>query len=116
VQEIALASAEQNSGANQISGAVNQLNTIVQQNAASAEELASNAEELSVQADILKELVGQFKLNENMIFKVKKRPTKQQHNPTHFFIPTPKKEDSHNVIINLDSDDYDDTDKDYTRM
>jgi methyl-accepting chemotaxis protein len=46
VQEIAAASSEQNSGADQINSAVQQLNQVTQENAASSEELASQAEQL----------------------------------------------------------------------
>ncbi len=60
VQEIAAASIEQNSGADQINNAIQQLNTITQQNAASSEEMASSAEELSAQAQNLKDAVGYF--------------------------------------------------------
>ncbi|MBN1117087.1 MAG: CZB domain-containing protein [Bacteroidales bacterium] len=64
IQEIAAASMEQNSGANQISNAIQQLNNVTQQNAASAEELATNSEELSSQAAYLKDLISFFKIKE----------------------------------------------------
>ena len=63
VQEIASASIEQSSGADQVSSAIQQLNIVTQQNAASSEELATSAEELSSQAQQLMEVVGFFKLN-----------------------------------------------------
>ncbi|MBN2814504.1 MAG: Cache 3/Cache 2 fusion domain-containing protein [Bacteroidales bacterium] len=62
VQEIAAASIEQNSGADQINGAIQQLNIITQQNAAASEEMATSSEELSAQAQNLKEVVGYFKV------------------------------------------------------
>ena len=60
VQEIAAASMEQNSGADQINKAIQQLNQVTQHNAAASEELASGAEELAGQAEQLKELIGFF--------------------------------------------------------
>jgi methyl-accepting chemotaxis protein len=62
LQEIAVSSTEQNTGAEQVNNAIQQMNGITQQNAAAAEELASNTEELAQQADALKALVGFFKL------------------------------------------------------
>ena len=63
VQEISLASNEQNSGSDQINKAIFELNNVTQQNAASSEEMASNSEELSVQAEQLKELISFFKFS-----------------------------------------------------
>ncbi|GAG59366.1 unnamed protein product, partial [marine sediment metagenome] len=51
VQEISAASAEQNSGVDQINKALAQLDTVIQQNASASEEMASTSEELSSQAD-----------------------------------------------------------------
>jgi methyl-accepting chemotaxis protein len=62
IKEIASASMEQNSGADQINAAIQQLNMVTQQNAASSEELATSAEELSSQADTLKDTVSFFKI------------------------------------------------------
>jgi methyl-accepting chemotaxis protein len=60
VQEIAAASMEQNSGADQINNAIQQLNQVIQQNAAAAEEMASSSEELSGQAEQMREVVSYF--------------------------------------------------------
>ena len=62
IQEIAAASVEQNSGAEQINYAIQQLNQVTQQNAAASEELATNAVEMSVQAENLQEIVSFFKV------------------------------------------------------
>lgn len=62
VQEIAAASMEQSSGADQVNSAIQQLNQVTQQNAAASEELATSSEELSSQAEQLKELISYFKL------------------------------------------------------
>ncbi|MFP4330397.1 MAG: methyl-accepting chemotaxis protein [Spirochaetaceae bacterium] len=63
VQEISAASAEQNSGADQINKALAQLDQVVQQNASSSEEMASMAEELSSQAEQLEQTIAFFKLD-----------------------------------------------------
>jgi methyl-accepting chemotaxis protein len=62
VQEISAASAEQNSGSDQISKALAQLDSVIQQNASNAEELASTAEELNAQAGLLQTAVSFFTL------------------------------------------------------
>jgi methyl-accepting chemotaxis protein len=62
IQEISAASAEQSSGAEQISKAVSQMDSVVQRNASSSEELAATAEELSSQAQRLAEIISFFKL------------------------------------------------------
>jgi methyl-accepting chemotaxis protein len=68
VQEIAAASVEQNSGANQVNNAIQQLNQVTQQNAAASEEMATSSEELASQAQQLLEMISYFKLkNENSI-------------------------------------------------
>lgn len=61
VQEIAAASLEQNSGANQVNNAIMQLNAVTQKNAAAAEEMSSSAEELASQAEQLSELISFYK-------------------------------------------------------
>jgi methyl-accepting chemotaxis protein len=61
VQEIAAASLEQNSGANQVNNAIMQLNAVTQKNAAAAEEMSSSAEELASQAEQLQEIIAVFK-------------------------------------------------------
>ena len=60
VQEIAAASIEQNSGADQVNGAIQQLNQVTQQNAAASEEMATNSEELANQAQQLIRLISFF--------------------------------------------------------
>ena len=66
VQEIAAASIEQKSGADQINSAIQQLNTVTQQNAAASEEMATSAEELSSQAESLKDAVSFFQTDDDM--------------------------------------------------
>lgn len=67
VQEIAAASMEQSSGADQVNTAIQQLNQVTQQNAAASEEMATSAEELSSQADQLKEIIGYFRIDNRRI-------------------------------------------------
>ena len=64
VQEIAAASAEQNTGVTQIDCAINQISQSVQQNAAASEELASTSEEVNAQAMELQAMMGFFTLAE----------------------------------------------------
>jgi methyl-accepting chemotaxis protein len=61
VQEVAVASHEQDTGAGQISQALQQVDTVVQQNASAAEEMANTAEELSNQAENLQAAMSFFK-------------------------------------------------------
>jgi len=62
VQEIIAASAEQNSGADQINRALQQLDQVIQQNASGAEELASTSEELSTQSEQLQNTIAFFNI------------------------------------------------------
>ncbi len=62
VNEITIASIEQNSGAEQVNSAVQQLNSITQQSAANSEEMAGNSEELAAQAEQLKQIISFFKV------------------------------------------------------
>ncbi len=63
VQEITAASAEQNSGADQINKAIVQLDQVIQQNASASEEMASTSEELAGQAEQLQATIEFFKTN-----------------------------------------------------
>jgi methyl-accepting chemotaxis protein len=62
VGSIANASNEQASGIAQINMGIEQVSQVVQNNSATAEEAAAASEELSGQAELLKEMVGGFKL------------------------------------------------------
>lgn len=75
VQEIAAASVEQNTGADQVNGAIQQLSTVTQGNASAAEQMSSNAEELNTQAEELKAAVSYFKLDNRV------RTTKKAQRP-----------------------------------
>ncbi len=64
-QSIASSAEEQASTTEEVGSTVESVNKITQQSAASAEEMSSSAEELSGQAESLKNLVAQFKLDDN---------------------------------------------------
>lgn len=61
VQEIATASVEQNSGAEEINKAIQELDNVIQQNASASEEMASTAEEFTAQAEQLQATMEFFK-------------------------------------------------------
>ena len=63
VEEITMASQEQNKGSEQINSAVVQLDSVIQQNASASEELASMSEELLSQATSMKDTISFFKLS-----------------------------------------------------
>ncbi len=71
VQEIAGSSVEQNSGADQVYSAIQQSNDVTQQYASTSEEMATSAEELHAQAEILKELVSFFRIDNSYNVSVK---------------------------------------------
>jgi len=62
VQEISLASKEQNVGAEQINNALQQLNGITQKNSTNSDDIASQSSELSVQAENLNNIIAYFRL------------------------------------------------------
>ncbi len=64
IGSIAAASNEQATAVTQVNQAVDQISGVIQTNSATAEESASSSEELSSQADMLKQMVGKFKLKE----------------------------------------------------
>jgi methyl-accepting chemotaxis protein len=78
VQEIAAASLEQNSGANQVNNAIMQLNAVTQKNAAAAEEMSSSAEEMASQAEQLKETVSFFKTENSLSYISKTRQSQEK--------------------------------------
>ncbi|MGD0229116.1 MAG: methyl-accepting chemotaxis protein [Syntrophorhabdales bacterium] len=66
VQEISAASAEQNTGADQVNKAIQQLDQVIQQNAGAAEEMSSMAEELSSQAEQVSSSISFFTLRHEL--------------------------------------------------
>ena len=61
--EIAVASNEQAAGIAQVNRGIEQMSQVVQTNSATSEETAAASEELFSQAELLKNMVGQFRLN-----------------------------------------------------
>jgi methyl-accepting chemotaxis protein len=80
VREIAAASTEQNSGADQINNAIQQLSQITQQNAAASEEMASSSQELASQAEQLSDVVSFFKFGQSEFLSKKERFTSVKPN------------------------------------
>lgn len=64
IQEISVASNEQNTGAEQINAALQQLDNVVQQNAAASEEMASTSTDLATQAEGLQRTIAYFKVRD----------------------------------------------------
>jgi len=62
VAEIAKSSEQQTSGISQINAGIDQVAQVVQQNSATAEESAAASEEMHGQSDMLRQLIGQFRL------------------------------------------------------
>ena len=67
VNDIATANNEQATGIGQINQGIMQVSDVVQTNSATSEESAAASEELSSQADLLKQMVGKFKLKKNVM-------------------------------------------------
>lgn len=66
ISEVTASTEEQRQGIDQINTAVMDLDTMTQQNAALVEETASASEEMAAQAGELKELMKQFKINDDL--------------------------------------------------
>lgn len=62
INQISIASERQSDSIIQITTGVDQISSVVQTNSATSEESASASEELSRQANVLNDLVDQFKL------------------------------------------------------
>ena len=122
-QEIAAASIEQNSGADEINNAIQQLNLVTQQNASSSEEIATSSEELFSQAKQLLETISFFKVGEmegqrKYQYADNKRATtiRKPQNRTTMFSGTNKQQikSSKGVQINLGAKDSPGQDNDFT--
>jgi methyl-accepting chemotaxis protein len=76
VQEIAAASKEQDTGAEQVNKAIQQLDQVIQQNASASEQMASTSESLSSQADHMQTAISFFKIDNQVTAKQKVVPAK----------------------------------------
>ena len=63
ISEIATATVEQSTNAQQVSEAIQGISQVTEQSAAGSEEMASSSEELGAQAGALRDLVGRFKID-----------------------------------------------------
>jgi methyl-accepting chemotaxis protein len=123
VREIAAASAEQGSGANQVSKAMQQLDQVIQQNASASEEMSTGADELSSQAESLQNAVSFFKVagmheqSHRPATAARKRVSPLRSTGAHF-VPAAKSKPSNDagLDINIGSDSHgvDHHDKDFT--
>jgi len=94
VGNIARASNDQATEIAQITQGIEQVSTVVQTNSATAEESAAASEELSGQAEMLKQMVGAFK--------IKKKGTARQASPKHSVEKPQKQETPKSPRIVLD--------------
>lgn len=113
VQEITAASAEQNSGADQINKALQQLDQVIQQNASGAEELASTSEELSGQSEQLQKTIAFFNISGkggssssgNVVHISKAKPQQQKAKAAHHAVqahrPSAAQAANSGVVLNL---------------
>lgn len=113
VQEIAAASIEQNSGADQVNNAIQQLNQVTQQNAAASEEMATSSEELSSQADQLKELISYFKVDNKRTVKRVERKTQSDSGQVEGKTPVAKLEKATKKGADIKLETYDSKDNEY---
>lgn len=105
VAGIAKASNEQASGISQINMGIEQVSIVVQNNSATAEESAAASEELSGQAELLKQMVGRFRLSQGGSI---------ARNPEHYYLSennsgreTPHRDRPAQIILNShESDKY----------
>ncbi len=113
VQEVAAASNEQMSGAEQVNTAIQQLNQVAQQNASTAEEMSSTAEELSSQAIQLQEAINFFNLGDDSRRTVRQGQTpKKKLAPVRPASPSPL---SSGVLLDMSSEDGDSVDDEFER-
>ncbi|TRX72061.1 methyl-accepting chemotaxis protein [Carboxylicivirga sp. M1479] len=110
VEEIASASQEQETGANQVNSAIQQLSMVTQQNASSSEEMASSSEEMSSQATELEEITSFFTIGHRKQKKnVRQKPKASQVNNSHSVA-------SKNGTNTFELSDLQDTLKEYENM
>jgi methyl-accepting chemotaxis protein len=101
VSQISSASNEQATGVAQINDGIEQVSEVVQNNSATAEESAAASEELASQAEMLQEMVAQFKLRDS-VQKAKAKITKDKIKS----LPKASEEPSSDIDIDLDGEDF----------
>ena len=85
IDQISSASKDQSDAVRQVTLGIDQISSVVQTNSATAEESAAASEELSGQAQILKNLVGQFKLPGES--RMMQAPSPVYSDDSHSYIP-----------------------------
>ncbi len=68
VQKISTATIEQANSISQVTAGMDQISSVVQTNSATAEQSAAASEELSGQAQMMKQMIGQFKIRDVSIY------------------------------------------------
>ena len=111
VNNIVIASKEQESSVENINTSIQQLTEITNENSASAEEMSASAEELSAQAEQLKELISVFKIGNFENEKADINLLNQQE--TNSLQSTRHKENEHGFKLNLSK--IDNLDEDYEK-
>jgi methyl-accepting chemotaxis protein len=113
VQEIAAASREQDTGAQQVNKAIQQLDQVIQTNAGASEEMSSTSEELSAQAKLLQEAIAFFKVDGSALQRPstvgkparKASRTSNVRSSSYSMGPTSRKDNGRSgVVLTLDND------------
>ncbi|MDR2572405.1 MAG: methyl-accepting chemotaxis protein [Oscillospiraceae bacterium] len=87
VHEIAKSSEEQSAGITQINIGIDQVAQVIQQNSATAEESAAASEQLSSQSDMMRGLIEQVKLKENLTRMSSRLPEPEIFTENSFTLP-----------------------------
>lgn len=101
VADIASASNEQATAVSQVNQAIDQVSTVTQMNTSTSEESAAASEQLSGQAEMLKEMVGEFRLKDRYQERARKSQTKHRSNNTN-------KKTDYNIEKDNQNNDYED--------
>jgi len=106
VREIAAASAEQGSGATQVSKAMQQLDQVIQQNASASEEMSTGADDLSEQAEALQSAISFFKVSGMQEQSRRSAGNRKKTNPqrANSAAPKPRRGDGDGFDIQIESD------------
>ncbi len=128
VQEIAAASAEQNTGAAQVNKAIQQLDQVIQQNSSASEEMASTAEELTSQAQQLQASIAFFKVGTDKrapaaapksaghpVKSAGQKPAKASNGHAPASVPTPKSAGKAISLVSANGSHGDSADKEFER-
>lgn len=121
VEEISVASREQQTGVGQITEAIVQLDQIIQNNASSSEKMALTSDDLATQAEQLKETIKFFKILQNRKADIQQEVLNKKNPPVkrvaaapvkHLISEAPKAIENHEQVNNK-IDDYEQQDDDF---